>query len=189
MTQISHSPGSKVTAVAALPTGGSGIIGWLSQIWSALSGTLAVSGPATNAEIRASALPVTGPLTDALLRASAVAVTAGQITTATATIASGASITGNIDLGLMRLGRIMMPAAWTSANITLQTSPDGVDWTSTGLYDATGAEYTITAAAGRSILVPLSDMLSVRYLRIRSGTSGTPVAQAAARSITLILVP
>jgi hypothetical protein len=50
--------GAKVTAVAALGAGGSGIIGWLSQIWDKLNGTLAVSGPLTDAQLRASAVPV-----------------------------------------------------------------------------------------------------------------------------------
>jgi len=119
---------------------------------------------------------------------AAFPVSAGQITTTTATIAINQSVSDDIDLGLMRLGRIVIPAAWDAANITLQTSHDGVTW-STGLYDATGTEYTITAAASRSIIVPLVDMLSVRYLRLRSGTIATPVAQTAARSIILVLVP
>jgi hypothetical protein len=38
--------GAKVTAVTALGAGGLGIIGWLSQIWDKLSGTLAVSASA-----------------------------------------------------------------------------------------------------------------------------------------------
>ena len=129
-------------------------------------------------------------LTDAQLRATPVPVSAGQITAVITTIASGASVSGDIDLGLMRLGRIVMPtvaAGWTAANLTLQTSHDGADWNN--LHDATGTEYTITAAAGRSILVPLADMLSVRYLRIRSGTAAAAVPQAAARSLTLVLVP
>lgn len=114
-------------------------------------------------------------------------VTPGQVAAITATIASGASISNDLDLGLMRLGRIAMPADWTAANITLQVSHNGSAWNN--LFDQAGSEYSIVAAAGRSNLIPLSDMLSVRYLRLRSGTSAAPVNQAAARSITLILVP
>ena len=121
--------------------------------------------------------------------AGQVPVTTGQITTITATIASGASLSGNIDLGTARLGRIVMPAAWTTADITLQTSFDGVTWSVDSLYDKDGAEYTIKAAAARSVLIPLADMLSVRYLRVRSGTLALPVVQAAARSLVLVLVP
>lgn len=131
--------------------------------------------------------PVTGALTDAQLRAAPVIVIAGQITTVAAAIANGASVSGDIDLGTARLGRIAMPAAWTSADLTLQTSFDGIAWNN--LYDKDGSEYAIKADAARSVLIPLSDMLSVRYLRIRSGTSATPVAQVAARSLVLVLVP
>lgn len=129
------------------------------------------------------------PLTDAQMRESAVVVTAGQIVSVTTTIPINASISGDVDLGLMRLSRIVIPAGWTPANITLQTSYDGMDWSSTGLYDSSGSEYTITAAAARSIIVPLADMLSVRYLRIRSGSAAMPVPQTAARALVLVLVP
>lgn len=124
-----------------------------------------------------------------LNEAGAIPVTTGQITSVTAAIASGASISGDIDLGTARLGRIAMPAAWTAADLTLQTSHDGTAGSWNPLYDKDGAEYTIKAAQARSMLIPLSDMLSVRYLRIRSGTSATPVAQGASRSLLLVLVP
>ena len=119
--------------------------------------------------------------------AEAIPVTTGQITVVTATLASGTNISANIDLGTSRLGRIAMPADWTPADLTLQTSYDGSAWNN--LFDKDGGEYTIKAAGARSILIPLSDMLSVRYLRVRSGTSGAPISQAAARNLMLILVP
>jgi hypothetical protein len=147
--------GTPVTASPALPEGGTGIIGWLSQIWAVLTGTLTVS--------------------------------VGQITAVTATIDINQSISADIDLGLMRLGRIAMPGTWVAADLTFQTSHNGADWNN--LYDKDGAEYTVKAAASRSMLIPLSDMLSVRYLRIRSGTSAAPVNQTASRTLTLVLVP
>lgn len=169
-----------------------------------------VTGPLTDAQLRAAAVPVAGsasagsvptlpPLSvsgidDAGLKRhlrtnadGALQVVSTQITSVTATIANGASVSADIDLGTARLGRIAMPAAWTAADLTLITSHNGGDWNP--LYDKDGAEYTIKAAGARSALIPLSDMLSVRYLRIRSGTSAAPVNQAAARSIVLVLVP
>lgn len=144
------------------------------------------TGGVTNAQLVA-ALAGGPALTNTQLRAAPVIVVAGQITTTTATIANAASVSADIDLGTARLGRIAMPAAWTAADLTLQTSHDNVTWNS--LYDKDGVEYTLKAAAARSVLVPLSDMLSVRYLRIRSGTAALPVAQGAARVLTLVLVP
>lgn len=162
------------------------------------------TSPLTDTALRASAISVSTTQLPASLGAKTAAaslsiapasdatfpVTVGQITSTTTTIASGQSVSGNIDLGLMRLGRIVMPttaSGWDAANLTLQTSHDGV--TFNNLHDKDGAEYTITATSGRSILVPLADMLSVRYFRIRSGTSAAAVNQTASRTLTLVLVP
>lgn len=114
-------------------------------------------------------------------------VTAGQVSSITATIGSGASVSGDIDLGLNRLGRIDMPAAWTAGDITFQVSNDNVVWNN--LYDKDGVEYNVKTDASRSIIISVSDTMSIRYLRVRSGTSTTPVSQAASRIITLVLVP
>lgn len=118
---------------------------------------------------------------------SPLAITTGQITSAIATIANAASLSGDIDMGTGRLAQIIIPAAWTAADITLQASFDNVTWSN--LYDKEAVEYEIKVAAGRAVLVPLADMLSVRYIRIRSGTSATPVPQGASRTITLVMVP
>ena len=126
-------------------------------------------------------------LTNDELRASAVPVTTSQITTTTTFIAVNGSLSAAVDLGTTRLGRIAMPTAWNAANLTLQTSADGV--TFQNLYKDDGTEYSITAAASREIIVNLADMLSVRYLKIRSGTYALPVVQTADRSLTLVLVP
>lgn len=98
-------------------------------------------------------------------------------------IASGASLTAAIDLDDARLASIQLPSAWTAANLTFQTSLDGVtygDW-----YDSSGVEYTVTAAASRSIGLQLVDFIPYRYIKIRSGTTGTPVVQGAARNLIL----
>jgi hypothetical protein len=105
----------------------------------------------------------------------------------TVNIANAASLSGVVDMGTARLARISLPAAWTAADLTLQSSTDGV--TFKDLYDKDGIEYTIKAAASRAVLVPLGDMLSLRYLKIRSGTSATPVNQGASRDLIITLVP
>lgn len=97
-------------------------------------------------------------------------------------------ITGNsvANIGSYRAAGIQMPAAWTAANLTFQVSYDGV--TFANLYDNSGNEYTVTAAASRTILLPLVDFLGIAYLKIRSGTSATPVTQGAARQLQIQLV-
>lgn len=100
------------------------------------------------------------------------------------TIASGGSLSGALDLGNQRLSRIAMPAAWDAASLTFQTSPDGVTYNN--LYDSSGNEYTVTAAASRAILVNYIDFVGIRYLKIRSGTSAVPVNQTADRALSLV---
>jgi hypothetical protein len=108
-----------------------------------------------------------------------------SFTTTTATIASGASLSGIIDLGTNDLIGIIFPATWTTASITFQFSIDG-----TNFYDAysSTAELSSTAAsASRMISINAVTYDMGRYIKIRSGTSATPVNQAADRILTLIL--
>lgn len=104
------------------------------------------------------------------------------------TIANGASLSGAIDCSEGRPARIVIPSAWTTANLTFQTSYDGTTYND--LYDAFGTEYTVTVGgASRGIILPLADFIGVRYLKVRSGTTGTPVTQGADRTLKLVLVP
>lgn len=110
-----------------------------------------------------------------------------QVTSAT--IANGASLSGAVDLRPYGSpARLVIPAAWTTANITVQTSYDGVNFND--LYDSLGTEYTVTVGgASRSVMLPLADFIGVEWIKLRSGTTGTPVAQGAARTINIVCVP
>lgn len=119
----------------------------------------------------------------------AIAAT-GQVTNKmTATIASGQSLSDIVELrpqgraGACTLATIVMPSAWTSANITFQGSVDGQ--TFGNVYDDSGAEVTVAAAASRVIVVTASYFWGIRWIRLRSGTSSVPVNQAAQRTLTL----
>ena len=112
----------------------------------------------------------------------------GQVVTQTATILSGASLSGSIDLGTTRLFAIIMPAAWTSASLTFQGSVDGTNWFN--LYTDTGTEVSATVAASQYVVMSSpAQMLGVRYAKVRSGTSGSAVNQGADRALTLVAVP
>ena len=108
-----------------------------------------------------------------------------KFTTQTVTIANGASLSNAADIEAKTLIAIDMPSSWTTANLTLQASIDNSTWDN--VFDSLGTEVTITAAASRFILLNPADYVSVRYLKIRSGTSGTPVNQGGARTITLVV--
>jgi len=78
-----------------------------------------------------------------------------------------------------------MPAAWTTANLTLLVSLDGTTYNP--LYDKDGVEVTIAAAASRYIQLFPGDFEGFLYLKLRSGTSGTPVTQAAERVLSVMV--
>lgn len=103
-----------------------------------------------------------------------------------AAIASGASLSGAIDLGAGRLARIVLPAALTGTQLTFQTSYDGTNYAN--LYDETGSEVAYTVAASREVRAPITDWLGIRWLKIRTGTSGSPTAQGADRALKLVTV-
>lgn len=103
----------------------------------------------------------------------------------TASIANGASLSAAVSLETGRLFALQMPASWTTANLTFQASHDGTTYAD--MYDEEGTEVTVTAAASRVIVLEPARWLGIRCLKVRSGTSGSPVNQGAAREITLLL--
>lgn len=109
--------------------------------------------------------------------------------TAVATITSGQSLSSAIDVSDMAILTVYMPAAWDSAAITFTASA-----TQTGtygsVYDDAGTEVSITSAnavAGRVIVdkTILEQLAGLRWLKVRSGTTATPVNQTADRAITV----
>lgn len=103
-------------------------------------------------------------------------------------ILSGTSLSGAINLKTGRMFGIVMPAGWDAAVMTFQVSYDA-GTTYNNLYDSTGTEVSYTVAAARFVLMTNSfDWLGTQYLKIRSGTSGTPVNQTADRTIGLAVI-
>ncbi len=100
------------------------------------------------------------------------------------TIANGASLSGAVDLrGYVPYG-IEMPAAWTAAGLSFEVSSDGINFVD--LYDSTG-EYTLSATAGTAIGFPGANVFTgFKYMKVRSGTSGTPVNQGADRVLKIL---
>lgn len=105
----------------------------------------------------------------------------------TVSIANGASLSGAVEIDDGSVNGIITPAAWTTANLTLQGSYDKENFFN--VYDVDGNEVTINADASRYIILNPSDFLGMKALKIRSGTSGSPVTQGAARSLTVVVFP
>ena len=102
----------------------------------------------------------------------------------TATISSGQSLSASIDLKDQPIVAIQMPASWTAANLTFQGSNDGT--TFVDVFNSYGDEFGVTASANRYIVLSPFEFQWARYIKIRSGTTGTPVNQGADRTLVII---
>lgn len=113
-----------------------------------------------------------------------------QVSRVNAAIANGASLSAAVELEGFVIFAIALPAVWTAAAMTFQSSLDGVTWGD--VFDDAGAEVTIAAGtivAGRFLVnsTILEKLAGLSKLRVRSGISGAAVAQVAARDIIIIL--
>lgn len=102
-------------------------------------------------------------------------------------IAAGQSLSAEIDFGAGTLVGIAMPAAWTAASLTFQVSADGTTWNE--LYNASGTEVSVIAAAGQFIAIDPTQWRGINAIKVRSGTAASPVVQAALAALTFITKP
>lgn len=104
-----------------------------------------------------------------------------------ATIANGAALSATVELAdNEQVAAVIVPSSWTAANLTFQVSVDGgTTWSE--LHNASGA-VQVTGTAGAQLAVAENDFRGARVLRVRSGTSGSPVNQGAARTLYLVTV-
>ena len=76
-----------------------------------------------------------------------------------------------------------MPAAWDAANLTFQSSGDGVNYFNA--YDELGAEVTVIASTSRRIRLDPTQWAGIQYIKVRSGTAGAAVNQTVQRTLYL----
>ena len=102
------------------------------------------------------------------------------------TITSGTSLSPGIPVSRANVIAFIMPSAWTTAALTFQGSIDGDNFFN--LFDQSGNEITVPTDANRYIGgLDALGFGAFNYFRIRSGTSSTPVNQAADRSIRVVM--
>jgi len=101
----------------------------------------------------------------------------------TAAIAASANLSEAVLVDGAAIVGIVMPATWTAANLTFQVSVDGTTYNN--LYDQFGTEVNVPASTSRYIQTNPADFEGFVYIKVRSGTSGTPVTQAAQALLTL----
>ncbi len=102
----------------------------------------------------------------------------------TLTISSGQSLSSSVDIKDLPIVAIQMPAAWTAANLTFQGSSDGTNFFD--VYNLEGDEFRVVASTSRYIVLSPFEFQWARYIKVRSGTTGTPVTQGADRTLTII---
>lgn len=102
----------------------------------------------------------------------------------TTTIARGAALSAVVPLGGCPVLALAMPAAWDEAPLTVQVSPDGQTF-----YDLDGPDdtaLTLAAEPGRVIWIDdYAQWAGIRFLKLRSGTPDSPLAQSGDRSILI----
>jgi len=99
----------------------------------------------------------------------------------TASIAASASLSNAIDVGDGGLVALMLPSGWTTALITFLASDD-LAGTYAPVFDGsgTGLVLTVLATAGvasQYIALNPGTFSGLRYIKIQSGTVGSPVVQ------------
>ncbi len=94
-----------------------------------------------------------------------------------ATIIQDASLSDAVNLRGEVLVGVRMCAVWDAANLTFQVSMDNVTYLDA--YSSAGAEHVVTVHVISShIWVDPTNFAGYRWLKVRSGTTGTPVAQS-----------
>jgi|TARA_Y100000034_G_scaffold135640_1_gene208405 hypothetical protein len=93
-----------------------------------------------------------------------------------------------VDLSGIEVEAIMFPAGWTAADLTFLSS-NVTGGTFYDVYDSGGTELALTVAASRMIGLTAAHkavLKALRFVKFRSGDTGTPVAQVAERTLTLV---
>ena len=113
------------------------------------------------------------------------------------TIREGESLSeDSIDIQGYHYMAIVMPAEWTNAKITFQASYNPDNGTFKDVYDDEGNEIEISVSADKVVvLAHISEKTKdsanllgpLHFIKLRSGTSGTPVTQGDDRHLRVML--
>ena len=112
----------------------------------------------------------------------------GSVQVAEVVIANGESLSGTVPLGAgaRQLVGVIVPNEWTEADLSFAVNADnGTGWHRLKWDDA---EYVVAleGIGGDAISLEPSVFAGWPYVRVRSGTAGTPVNQDAARTLVVM---
>jgi hypothetical protein len=102
-------------------------------------------------------------------------------------IRAGQALSESTNCSAGAVVRIQAPPAWTSANLSFQVCNDGNNYTD--LFTRGGTEYQASVRAGTSVIINPAEwsVVAFNFLRLRSGTRGSPIPQAADRVFVITL--
>lgn len=98
----------------------------------------------------------------------------------TFTVADNASLSAGVFVGGQMLLALSIPSTWVTATVvTFQAAmeADGEAPTYQNVYKDDGTEYSVTVAASRHVRLDPAKFAGIRWLKIRSGSSGAAVNQ------------
>ncbi len=109
----------------------------------------------------------------------------------TAVITAASALSPQVDLGGYALVGIVVPSNWTTASLSFQVSPDG-GTTFGELLTVAGAAYAVSSVTGGAqvqIAIDPTALRGARSVKVRSGTSGSPVNQTNTVNVILLVRP
>ena len=110
----------------------------------------------------------------------------GQKSRATVTISTATTgLSDIIDIGNYGVRSIEMSAAWTAASITFMGAASSTAAMKSVRTTTASLELTYISSQGYVMAVDPTHFSGMRYLQLRSGSTATPVAQVAARTVYL----
>jgi hypothetical protein len=120
----------------------------------------------------------------------------GPVTVQEVLIPAGATgLSSEVDINGYQIVGIYVPSGWTAADISFKARQPGKNATTATLldvYDSSDAEVVVQAAASRYVALTaalMDALLGLAFIKVRSGTTGTPVNQTGAPTIGLVLIP
>lgn len=109
-----------------------------------------------------------------------------SIVLVTGYIDANESLSAPINVNAGDVVALMMPDAWTYAELSFQISADDV--THFDVYERDGDEVRVKVTPNAVLLIERELLMAASSLRLRSGSRSRPVVQAARRDFSLALV-
>ncbi len=104
-----------------------------------------------------------------------------------ATIADGQSLSAGVNLQTKTLTGVIVASTWNTAALTFQGSYDGTNYFN--LFNGASELSYAAIAASTWVLVDPTLFYGLPYIKVRSGTAGSAVAQTGDTIVTLISRP